>query len=315
MRPYLIRIAKRIARRIIGRPILGKSILGYHRVAEANFDPWNLAVRPEEFEHQLAGLRKKTVLPLSEFVSLHAENSLPRNAVAITFDDGYACNALVAAPMLESFGYSATFFVVSDAIARPEEFWWDQLEFIFHARGFDYETATRLLANYAINGPRVAVRRDEPPLAAFLGLWGVLHHLSTKERRRYLDELRSGMGLKKEMRSTHRPMTAAELTALAAKPLFEIGGHTVTHPNLSILIQAEQEQEIVFGSRFLEATLGKPIRSFSYPFGQRGQETPQIVKAAGFDCAVTNEHRRVRPSDNRFELPRRQVVNRNARTL
>ena len=196
MRSYLIRVAKRIARRIIGRPILGKSILVYHRVAEANFDPWNLAVTPEEFEHQLAGLRKKTVLPLSEFVSLHAQNSLPRNAVAITFDDGYACNALVAAPMLESFGYSATFFVVSDAIARPEEFWWDQLEFIFHARGFDYETATRLLANYAINGPRVA-RRDEPPLAAFLGLWGGLHHLSTKERRRYLDELRSGMGLKK----------------------------------------------------------------------------------------------------------------------
>ena len=315
MRSYLIRVAKRIARRIIGRPILGKSILVYHRVARANFDPWNLAVKPEEFEQQLTRLRKKTVLPLSEFVSLHTRNNLPRDALAITFDDGYACNALVAAPMLESFGYPATFFVVSDAIARPEEFWWDQLEFIFHAQGFNYETATRLLANYAMNGLRVDVRRGEPPLAAFLGLWRLLHHLSTNERRRYLDELRGGMGLKKEMRPTHRPMTAAELRALAANPLFEIGGHTVTHPNLSTLVAAEQEQEIVFGLRSLEATLGKPIRSFSYPFGQRGQVTRQIVVAAGFECAVTAEHRRVRPGDDRFELPRRQVVNRNARTL
>ena len=184
MRSYLIRVAKRIARRIIGRPILGKSILVYHRVARANFDPWNLAVKPEEFEQQLTRLRKKTVLPLSEFVSLHTRNNLPRDALAITFDDGYACNALVAAPMLESFGYPATFFVVSDAIARPEEFWWDQLEFIFHAQGFNYETATRLLANYAMNGLRVDVRRGEPPLAAFLGLWRLLHHLSTNERRR-----------------------------------------------------------------------------------------------------------------------------------
>ena len=55
------------------------------------------------------------------------------------------------------------------------------------------------------------------------------------------------MGLKKEMRLTHRPMTAAELRALAANPLFDIGGHTVTHPNLSTLAAAEQEQEIVFG--------------------------------------------------------------------
>ena len=103
MRPYLIRAAKRVARRIIGRPILGKSILVYHRVAEANFDPWNLAVIPEEFEQQLTRLRKTTVLPLLEFASLHTQNRLPRNAVAITFDDGYACNALVAAPMLELF--------------------------------------------------------------------------------------------------------------------------------------------------------------------------------------------------------------------
>ena len=58
-------------------------------------------------------------------------------------------------------------------------------------------TAMRLLANPAMNGLPVAIRRDGSPLAAFLELWVLLHHLSTKERRRYLDELRSGMGLKR----------------------------------------------------------------------------------------------------------------------
>jgi peptidoglycan/xylan/chitin deacetylase (PgdA/CDA1 family) len=315
MRTELIRIAKRIARRIIGRRILGRSILLYHRVAKANFDPWNLAVSPEEFERQLVGLRSKTVLPLREFVWLHTRKELPRNAVAITFDDGYACNALVAAPMLESFSYPATFFVVSDPIARAEEFWWDQLEFIFHAREFDYLTAIDLLGNHLTNGHRGTIPRDSSSVIAFISLWRLARRLSTEERRRYLDELRHRMGLEKRTRPAHRPMTEVELRGLAANPLFEIGGHTATHPSLPLLDPAEQQHEIVLGARFLEAKLGKPIRSFSYPFGDWGHLTRDIVMAAGFECAFTAAHRRVKTDDNPFELPRRQVVNRNAVTL
>jgi hypothetical protein len=113
------RIAKRIAKRMLGPPIFGSSILIYHRIARADFDPWNLAVLPDEFERQLTRMRSKTVLPLQQFAKLLVQRKLPPNAIAITFDDGYACNSLVAAPMLVSFGYPATFFVVSDAIARP----------------------------------------------------------------------------------------------------------------------------------------------------------------------------------------------------
>jgi peptidoglycan/xylan/chitin deacetylase (PgdA/CDA1 family) len=305
--------AKRIAKRIIGPSNSGGSILLYHRIATADFDPWNLAVLPDEFEQQLARMHGKRVLPLQEFAKLHRQRRLPRNAVAITFDDGYACNSLVAAPMLKSFGYPATFFVVSNVIARPEEFWWDQLEFIFHAPGFDYETAVRLLAGRSADRNGAARDQHSAPHRTFIGLWERLRRLSTQERRRYLDDLREHTGLKKVMRPTHRPMTAAELRLLAANPGFEIGGHTASHPSLPDLIPAEQEQEIVFSARFLERTIGKPIRAFSYPFGEKGQVTPQIVMAAGFGCAVTADNRRVRPDDNLFELPRRQAVNQNAR--
>ena len=315
MKVNLVRVAKRIARRIIGWPIVGRSILIYHRVAKVDFDPWNLAVTPDEFERQLTRLRRKTVLPLREFARLHIQKKLPRNAIAITFDDGYACNALVAAPMLESFGYPATFFVVSDAIARSEEFWWDQLEFIFHAREFDYETAARLLASRPVNGLGGAIQQGGAPLADFFALWGILRYLSAEERRLYFDNLRDRMGLENKTRSTHRPMTAPELCALAANPLFEIGGHTATHPSLPTRPPAEQEQEIVSGSRSLERTLGKPIRSFSYPFGDWAPITREIVMGAGFECAVTSEHRKVRSADNQFELPRRLALSRYARMV
>jgi peptidoglycan/xylan/chitin deacetylase (PgdA/CDA1 family) len=271
-------------------------------------------VSPDEFERQLNQLRNKTILPLREFAKLRIQKKVPRNAVAITFDDGYACNALVAAPMLESFGYPATFFVVSDAIARSEEFWWDQLKVIFHAQEFNYEIAKQALVSRRVNGHHGTANQDGAQLDDFLTLWEFLRRLSAEERRQYLGDLRDRCGLENKTRPTHRPMTAEELRVLAANPLFEVGGHTASHPSLPTLAAAEQEQEIVLGARFLEATIGKPIRSFSYPFGDWGEVTRDIVMAAGFECAVTAQHRRVRSGDGQFELPRRQVVNRTART-
>jgi peptidoglycan/xylan/chitin deacetylase (PgdA/CDA1 family) len=315
MRTKLKKFAKRIATRIIGRPILGRSILLYHRIAEAEFDPFNIAVSPREFERQLSTLRSKVVLPLQEFATLHLQSKLPRNAVAITFDDGYACNALVAAPMLQSLNYPATFFVVSDAIERAEEFWWDQLEFVFRAPGFDHGTAMHLLHVYSGEILERGVRRESSSTANFLAIWAMLRRLSAPQRRKYLDDLRGRMELKAEMRQTHRPLTVAELRALAANPLFEIGGHTVTHPSLPILTEVDQEDEIVRGSRLLETMLGKPIRSFAYPFGDWLPVTREIVSHAGFKCAVTGVHRRVKRTDNKYAMPRRQAVNWYARTL
>ena len=314
MRAKLIRAAKRLARRVIGRPIVGRSILMYHRIAQENFDPFNLAVSPDEFERQLARLRRKTVLPLTHFAKLHGQGKLPRDAVAITFDDGYACNALVAAPMLESFGCPATFFVFSDAIERQEEFWWDQVEVIVHARQFNWQAAMRLLTSRSVTGLDQIVPEGPGPLALYLALWQAVHRLRADERRVFLDELRNHLELNKAPRSTHRPMTKMELRGLATNSLFEIGGHTATHPSLPTLDPAEQEREIVGGSNILRLTTGKPIRTFSYPFGEWDKTTREIVMAAGFECAVAGAHKRVRPRDNQFALPRRLVVNRHAYT-
>lgn len=303
-----IRTTKRFARRIIGRPILNRSILIYHRVTTDVDDPWDITVSPIQFKKHLAKLRNKTVLPLREFVRLHIEHKLPTNAIAITFDDGYACNALVAAPILESFGYPATFFIVSEVINRQEEFWWDQLLSIFHAPRFQYECAVRLLpddARISVSGSQV------PPLLprGFFSLWSALRMLSAEERYDYLNNVRNLLKFENKTRPTHRPMTPEELRSVAANPLFEIGGHTATHPSLPTLSPAAQQAEIISGAQSLEALIGKPIFSFAYPFGDWSPVTRDIVKAAGFECAVTTIPKRAEPPDNEFELPRRQAVN------
>jgi peptidoglycan/xylan/chitin deacetylase (PgdA/CDA1 family) len=49
-------------------------------------------------------------------------------AIALTFDDGYACNAEVAAPILDRFAAPATIFLAKGGLAGSAEFWWDALE-------------------------------------------------------------------------------------------------------------------------------------------------------------------------------------------
>jgi hypothetical protein len=65
-------------------------ILMYHRVAVVQHDPWRLAVDPERFEEQIAYLKHhRTPMSMDELVHRLRSKTLPANAVAVTFDDGY----------------------------------------------------------------------------------------------------------------------------------------------------------------------------------------------------------------------------------
>ena len=84
-----------------------------------------IAVEPARFEQQMRKCkRRRTVLSLMEFMHLHLSGRLPRDAIAITFDDGYACNANVAGPLLASLGIPATFSVISLSLESDSNFAW-----------------------------------------------------------------------------------------------------------------------------------------------------------------------------------------------
>jgi peptidoglycan/xylan/chitin deacetylase (PgdA/CDA1 family) len=77
-------------------------VLMYHRVADLKRDPWELAVSPENFEQQLALLRRKyDVITVPELARKLSTHSICSNSICITFDDGYSDNFHVAKPLLE----------------------------------------------------------------------------------------------------------------------------------------------------------------------------------------------------------------------
>jgi peptidoglycan/xylan/chitin deacetylase (PgdA/CDA1 family) len=68
---------------------------------------------------------------------------------------------------------------------------------------------------------------------------------------------------------------------------FELGAHTVTHPDLRRLSGARLRQEIAGSRQALERETGQSVLFFCYPSGRYSAETVEAVRSAGFLAAVT----------------------------
>ena len=107
-------------------------ILLYHRVATLETDPQLLAVTPENFAAHLDILREFAApMSLADLVRATRSSTAPANAVAITFDDGYADNLEFAGPLLHARQIPATVFVATAGSENACEFFWDDLDGIF----------------------------------------------------------------------------------------------------------------------------------------------------------------------------------------
>jgi len=86
-------------------------------------------------------------------------------------------------------------------------------------------------------------------------------------------------------------------------PWISIGAHSVTHPRLTALPEAECERELRDCQDQIERHLGKRTRWLAYPYGSR---SASVMAAAGrhFDLAVGTALRFVSSQSGVFDLPR-----------
>ncbi len=83
-----------------------------------------------------------------------------------------------------------------------------------------------------------------------------------------------------------RMMNVDQLCELVAAG-FEIGAHTVSHPDLSRLDQATCLQEMTESRDTLAQIVGQSIDSFAYPYCAYGPAAVAAAQEAGFEVAVT----------------------------
>jgi peptidoglycan/xylan/chitin deacetylase (PgdA/CDA1 family) len=305
------------ARRLPGRRPRAL-VLVYHRVGERGLDPWHLTIDPEIFAGQMEALaRDWSPLSLAELIEGLDRRRLPERAVAVTFDDGYADNLELAAPILLEHGIPATLFVAAELIDAGGPLWWDELAALLlePAR----LPATLTLSSGNVNGwPIPPFAADEPRSAAstlppweatpgtrlhaFYEVWLALRALDAPTREAALEEIA-------EWADAPRPsgrvlLTWEQLREFAALPGFGLGAHTLTHPALPSCSSAEARAEIAGGADLLRAQVGVQVEQFAYPFGAWNKSVALLVADLGFRAAYTTDGHAISWSSSPHALPR-----------
>jgi peptidoglycan/xylan/chitin deacetylase (PgdA/CDA1 family) len=237
------------------------------------------------------------VMPLARAVIALRNGNLPPGALAITFDDGYADNEQIAAPILQRLGLHATFFV-STGFLDGGRMWNDTV--VEALRRTRLQRLDLSAQGWGVHDLQTPAQRRQ----AINHLLPRLKYMPLAERARQVEVVASACG---EALPANLMMSSSQLQALHRSGM-DIGGHTVCHPILCSVPDDVARAEIQANKSALEATLQTPVTLFAYPNGKPDTDYAarhaEMVRAAGYDAAVTTAPGAAREGSDLMQLPR-----------
>ena len=277
------------------------SILIFHRVLAVR-DPLFPGEPDAAHFDRICGwvARWFTVMPLSTAVQRLREGCLPARALAITFDDGYEDNHSQALPTLQRYGLPATFFIATGFLDGGR-MWNDTV--------IEAVRLTRL-ATLDLDGlaagdfGRHGVGDNTSRRALIDKLLPQLKYLEPALRLRAVEELaqRAGAELPENL------MMASWQVRDLHRAGMQIGAHTVTHPILARVNDADAGAEMTRSKATLENLIGDAVRLFAYPNGKPGADyslaAVALARQAGFEAAVSTTRGSAQSGCDLFQLPR-----------
>jgi peptidoglycan/xylan/chitin deacetylase (PgdA/CDA1 family) len=256
-------------------------ILSYHRVND-EADPFFPAVPSTVFERHMAFVAKTyRVLTIEDLAERLQRGTVPRRALALTFDDGYRDNLTHAAPILARHGLPATVFLATGFIGTAEVPWFDRLAMVFKMTG--------RAAVVSPWGDVLVLTTPADRLAALDLTLKYLKRLPDEDLRRHVDTLLDALAVANPDGVENQMLTWDEVRALTGLG-FSIGAHTVSHPILSRVPPTRARWEIEGSRAMIHTACGFSPRAFAYPNGRPEDYTETVthlVREARFTCAVT----------------------------
>jgi peptidoglycan/xylan/chitin deacetylase (PgdA/CDA1 family) len=265
------------------------------------------AVSTDSLEAHLKWLSEfARFVPLREIVKTTHENNstyMEDWEVAVTLDDGYRNNLTLGLPLFERFEVPVTWFVSTGFVEGDDLPWWDLVDY----------TARVARPSLSIDTGRsqsafdLSVAEDRTHFRTACQKWFLEAPADVSRRVRDQIEERIPGGMPENAFASR-----SEILEASRSPRIQLGGHTVSHPNLANRPAKNVRQEVRSGKRKLEAWTDQSVRWFAYPYGGRNHwrdHTKDIVKGEGFEGAVTTERAYVHQANDRFEIPRLTVPN------
>ncbi len=275
-------------------------ILMMHRVrpyVPRAFEPNRLLeISPEFLDALLVRLRRLGYRLLSLDAVVNELRTGGRTDAApfavLTFDDGYRDQMVHAVPVLTRHEAPFTLYVTPGFAERKARLWWVELEeAVRKADTVDVEIGGRSLSLRTVT--------PDEKQAAFTQVYLRLKACSEEELLHVVGRLARACAIDQRQIVDDLCMDWNDIEDLARHPLATIGAHTLTHPRLAHVSEAEMRTEIGASRSALEDRLGRPVVHLAYPVGDVGSAASREFRAAsdfGFESAVTTRPGLVYPA-------------------
>ncbi|MEZ4774553.1 MAG: polysaccharide deacetylase family protein [Bacteroidia bacterium] len=276
--------------------------INYHYIRDSFEAPFPaiFGQTPEEFENQLRTLGQQGEFVGQEDILNHLVHgkSLPEKSVLITFDDGLKEQYTRALPILERLGIPVVFYANARPLVEPRVLNVHKIH-LLRSQVAPEELTQKIVE--AIEKQQIAVdtqklesqatltyRYDSEDNARIKYLLNFV--LDFREREILMDDLfRQYFGEAEAAIHQNLYMDAAEIREVAEKGY--LGCHSYEHLPVGLLGKNALQKDISLSKTILEQAAGKPVYSFSYPYGsaEACQNVKNTLRQNHFQFAFTME--------------------------
>lgn len=233
----------------------------------------------ERFADRIDSLSRRYEVVGLDSVLADEERSGGRKRLVICFDDAYASVVELAAPLLAERGLPWCFFINPGLVGNTTIALDNFITYVSNVFG---PAPLAKAAACEVSSPGSLLR-------------GKLAYFTPDERRQFVSRLAKDVHLDPAAMAAEASLylEAEDVRALADAGV-EIGNHTADHVSCRVLDEDSSEEQVIRSSRDIARLSGRPVRSFSYPYGSRADVTPLLTRQlqrSGHACAFLVEGR------------------------
>ncbi len=282
-------------------------IVRYHSVcSDSNLISAGIRITPEAFSEQVSYFAKYFhVTTMNQLIKqIQNRESFQKNTLVLTFDDGYTDN-LGAAKVLKEYGLTGLFYITAGCIESEEAFW------VAEVRHLIENTNKKEMTLALPDGDcSIALSNASEREAAIKKMTRLFKSVTIETR----ESIRNAFRL--ELKDTppfprDLMLNWPQLREMVQMGM-EIGGHTMTHPNLPSATKEEAQAEIRGCKALLEAQLKTEVNHFAYPNGGSvahfDDKAKALLRETGFQSATTSKAGKPSFESDLFELRRMRAT-------
>ncbi|WP_412535863.1 polysaccharide deacetylase family protein [Marinobacter sp. MIT932201] len=271
-------------------------ILMYHRITE---DPTGEGLTADQFRQQVTVIKRDfTPMTLQNLLKAHENGKVPKNAVVVTFDDGYRDFKDIAYPILTEYDVPVTLFITTGFINKDIWLWPDQIKYCLQRTDME---------SVSVGKERITITIRGRAEKAWNEIADYCLEIPNEERvdliNNIYDQLK--VAYPDSVPQNYDSLSWNDLRELLERGV-DIGSHSVNHPILTRMPLNEVKCEVEESRKLILKELGQEPTVFCYPNGTErdfNESIKRIIDLAGYKYAITAIGERFNLSD-RFEIGR-----------